>query len=224
MLKNNKKLKIIKKDLYEFVTAYFEEIRRCLELLDKESIEKIIEVIIDAYHTERTIYILGNGGAASTSSHLACDLGKGTLRRVYDKREKRLRVVSLTDNVALITAYSNDISYDNIFLQQLRNLVEAGDVVIGISGSGNSTNVLRALRYAKKIGAVTVGFSGFSTGGKLASIVDVSLIVKSNHYGPIEDVHHIVGHIISAAFANIKRSEAGLPGPQENKAVPFYTE
>ena len=207
--------------ILNFIDSYSQEVIKCIVLLDKNSIAKIIEVILVAYQTDKNIYILGNGGAASTSSHVAADLGKGTLARVYDKSEKRLHVISLTDNVALITAYANDLSYDDIFLQQLRNLVERNDVVIAISGSGNTKNVINAMLYSKKIGAKTIGLTGFNSGGKLAQIVDVSLIVKTNHYGPIEDVHMMIGHLVSACIANFKHSELGFGKARNNKAVPF---
>lgn len=211
-----------KNNIQAFIASYFDEIKKSIELLDIKAIEKIIKIITESYQDNKTIYILGNGGASSTSSHLACDLGKGTLRRVYDKKEKRLRVISLTDNVALITAYANDISFDNIFLQQLRNLVEKGDLVIGISGSGNTENVVRAMKYAKKVGAKTIGLAGFTTGGKLASVVDLPVVIQSNHYGPIEDIHHMLGHIIAGAIADIKRLEKSAgKSKKENKAVPF---
>jgi D-sedoheptulose 7-phosphate isomerase len=182
----------------------------------------MIEMIMEAYRNDKKIYILGNGGGASTASHLACDLGKGTLARVYDRNEKRLHVLSLTDNVALITAYANDISYDDIFLQQLRNLVEPQDIVIAISGSGNTRNVLSAVAYSKKIGAKTIGLTGFNEGGKLAQIVDIPLIVRTNHYGPLEDVHMMIGHLVSACIASIKHSETANGRTRKNKAVPFY--
>lgn len=207
-----------------FIDSYFQEVIKCIVLLEKQSIEQMIEIIMEAYRKDKKIYVLGNGGGASTASHIACDLGKGTLARVYDRQEKRLHVLSLTDNVALMTAYANDLSYDDIFLQQLRNLVERGDIVIGISGSGNTKNVLNAISYAKKVGAKTIGLTGFNEGGKLAQIADVSLIVKTSHYGPLEDVHMMIGHLVSAAVASAKHTESANGKTRKNKAVPFYLE
>ena len=221
MAKDSKSQAAVQELILHFIDSYFQEIIKCIVLLDKKSIAKIIEVIFVAYQTDKNIYILGNGGAASTSSHMAADLGKGTLARVYDKSEKRLHVISLTDNVALITAYANDLSYDDVFLQQLRNLLERDDVVIAISGSGNTKNVINAILYSKKIGAKTIGLTGFNSGGKLAQIVDVPLIVKTAHYGPIEDVHMMIGHLVSACIANFKHSELGFRKSRNNKAVPF---
>src|SRR3990167_10943578 len=188
----------------EFINGYISELTRCLNLLDKEKIELIIDVLVAAYKKDRKVFILGNGGAASTSSHMACDLGKGTLQRVYDNTERRFRVISLTDNVAIMTAFANDLSFDDIFVQQLRNLVETDDVVIALSGSGNSPNVVKAIEYAKSCGAKTIGILGFKTGGKLGNMVDYSIIVDSNHYGPIEDIQLILNHMIAAWIAKIK--------------------
>ena len=135
---------------------------------------------------------MGNGGSASTASHFACDLGKGT---VVNGR-KRLRVLSLNDNMAIITALSNDLNYDAVFKEQLINLVAPGDVVIAITASGNSPNILKAVEYARKRGAITVALTGFN-GGELASMTNDCIIVFSKDYGQIEDTHLVLGHMIS---------------------------
>src|SRR3989344_5706596 len=108
----------------KFIDSYILELTRSLHTLDKKKIELIIDALTDAYKKDRKVFILGNGGSAATASHMACDLGKGTLQRVYDNTERRFRVISLTDNVAIMTAFANDLSFDDIFVQQLRNLVE----------------------------------------------------------------------------------------------------
>lgn len=217
----NKKTNI-KLNPKEFIDGYISEITRCLNLLDKDKIELIIDVLVAAYKKDRKVFILGNGGAASTSSHMACDLGKGTLQRIYDNTERRFRVMSLTDNVALMTALANDLSFDDIFVQQLRNLVETDDVVIALTGSGNSPNVVKAVEYAKSCGAKTIGLLGFKTGGKLGKMVDYSIIVDSNHYGPIEDIQLTLNHMIAAWIAKVKNIHDGNENlTNENKAVPF---
>jgi len=203
----------------QIINSYFDEIRKNIESIDISSLNKVIDVIINAYIKNNNIYIFGNGGSASIASHLACDLSKGTLHRLYDNNEKRLRVVSLTDNMATITAYANDSSYNNIFVQQLQNLVKKNDVIIAISGSGNSINIIQAVKYSKKIGAKTIAFTGFKNGGKLAKIADYSLIVNSKHYGPIEDIHSMIGHLITAAIANYKNP---VKKTNKNKSTPFY--
>lgn len=195
------------KDIKEFSKNYFEELKKAVDKLDLEKIQKITEIIYDAYKNDKQIFILGNGGSASTASHFACDLGKGTLERFYDDKEKRFRVISLTDNIATITAFGNDLSFENIFSQQLSNLINKDDVVIGISGSGNSPNIIKAIQYAKKCGAKTIGFLGFKTGGKLAQLVDYEIIVQGEHYGRIEDIHLILGHLIANNLTELKKRE-----------------
>jgi D-sedoheptulose 7-phosphate isomerase len=205
-----------------FINDYLAEITNCLKELDTQKLELAIDMLMEAYKNDRKVFIFGNGGSASTASHMACDLGKGTLQRVYDHTERRLRVISLTDNVALMTAFANDVSFDDIFVQQLRNLVETDDLVIALSGSGNSKNVVKAIEYAKSCGAKTIGLLGFMTGGKLGGLVDCPVIVKSNHYGPIEDVQLILNHLIASWIAKIKNAQDGYTGKgKKNKAVPF---
>jgi D-sedoheptulose 7-phosphate isomerase len=138
------------------------------------------------------IFIIGNGGSASTASHMAVDLAKGTQVKGYPS----LRVISLTDNVGMITAWANDLAYEEVFTEQLKNLLSYKDVLIAISASGNSPNILSAVRYAKSRGAATVGFIGFG-GGKLKDLVDVDITVSSHNYGVVEDFHLTLNHIIS---------------------------
>lgn len=208
-------------DSEKFINDYLDEIRSCLQKLDIKKIELAIDLIIEAYKNDRKVFIFGNGGSASTASHMACDLGKGTLQRVYDYSEKRLKVISLTDNVALITAFGNDLSFDDIFVQQLRNLVETDDLVIALSGSGNSKNVIKAVKYARSCGAKTIGLLGFKTGGKLGEMVDCPIIVKSNQYGPIEDVQLILNHLMASWFSKIKNEKDGRNIKNKNRHVPF---
>jgi D-sedoheptulose 7-phosphate isomerase len=209
-------------DSKDFINGYILEVTRCLASLDKDAIQMAIDILVNTYKKDKKVFILGNGGSASTASHMACDLGKGTLQRIYDNTEKRLRVISLTDNVALMTALANDLSFEEVFVQQLRNLIEKDDIVIAISGSGNSVNVIKAVEYAKSCGAITIGFLGFKTGGKLGSIVDHAIIVDSNHYGPIEDIQVVLNHMIASWIAKTKNIYDGKGDIEnENKAVPF---
>jgi D-sedoheptulose 7-phosphate isomerase len=190
--------------LRKYIDFYIRNLKNCLERLDYEAVEKTVDTLMDAYRNNRQVFIIGNGGAASNASHMACDLGKGTLMREYDENEPRFRVVSLTDNVAIMTAFANDLSYEDIFVQQLRNLIEKDDVLIALSGSGNSINIIKAVEYAKKCQAKTIGFLGFKTGGKLAKIVDLAIIADSPFYGPSEDLQLILDHIITSWIAKIK--------------------
>lgn len=175
----------------ERIRKYISHLQEVLTQLNIEDVRESIDVIMDAYKNNKQIFVIGNGGSASTASHVACDLGKGT----SIPNKPRFKVISLTDNVATMTAWSNDVSYDDVFIEQLKNLVNTGDVVIGISASGNSENVIRAMKYAVEKECKTVGWSGFG-GGKLASICDVNVVVNSNQYGPVEDIHLILNHII----------------------------
>ena len=191
-------------DLKQFIENYQRELSRALQLLDIVQINKILEILLDAYHSRRKVFIMGNGGSASNASHFACDIGKGTLKRIYDRNEKRFKVYSLTDNVAQITAFANDLNYDDIFVQQLQNLVEKGDVVIALSGSGNSRNIIKALQYARHQQVKTIGILGFTNGGKAAKLVDFPIIIKSNKYGICEDIQLILNHIIISWMSLVK--------------------
>jgi D-sedoheptulose 7-phosphate isomerase len=177
----------------ERIQKYISHLQGVLERLSLADVRQSIDLVMDAYHADRQIFVIGNGGSASTASHIACDLGKGT--SIPGKR--RFRVISLTDNVATMTAWSNDACYEDVFVEQLKNLVRPLDLVIAISASGNSENVLRAVRYANEIGCKTVGWTGFG-GGKLAGLTDVSVVVDSGEYGPVEDAHHILNHVLHA--------------------------
>ncbi len=195
------------KKIKNYPQKYFQELKKSIVSLDFAKIQKAIEIIFEAYQNNKQVFILGNGGSASTASHFACDLGKGTLQNIYNMGEKRFRVISLTDNVATLLAYGNDLSFEDVFVQQLNNLINEGDVVIGISGSGNSANVIRAIEYAKKCGAKTIGFLGFKTGGKMGKLVDFEITVADNHYGRIEDIHLALCHLISDSLAILKKQE-----------------
>jgi D-sedoheptulose 7-phosphate isomerase len=186
------------------IDDYLFQLKQCLDRLDRKKIDQIISLLMKAYGNNRTIFILGNGGSAANASHMACDLGKGTLQKHYDEQEKRFKVISLTDNVALLTAYGNDLAYDDIFVQQLRNLVRKNDIVIVISASGNSPNCIKAITYARKMQAITIGLLGFTTGGTLAAMVDMPLIIPSNQYGICEDMHLVVNHLITTCISKIK--------------------
>jgi len=186
---------------------YLVQLKRAIDSADLSDFDNIISALLKAYKDNSQIFIMGNGGSASLASHFACDLSKGTLQNVHDDNEKRFRVISLTDNIALMTAYSNDLGYEHVFSQQLKNLVNEGDVVIGISASGNSKNVINAISLAKKSKAVSIGLLGFD-GGKLKEIVDLKLWVNKDNYGIVEDVHSSLQHMI--CFAVKERVRQGI--------------
>lgn len=190
----------------KFVKNYFEELKKTIDKVSVKDIKKVTDILYDCYEKDKQIFIIGNGGSASTASHFACDLGKGTIKNVYDEKEKRLRVISLTDNMPIITAIGNDLGYENIFSQQLRNLVNPKDVVVAITGSGNSENILKGIYTASKLEAISVGFTGFD-GGKLKKMVDYNIHVPSDNYGIIEDIHMALTHNISAYIKKINNSK-----------------
>lgn len=159
-----------------------------------ESVERVTGVILEAYANGGHVYVVGNGGSATNATHFACDLSKATIV----EGRARLRVTSLTDNVALLTAWANDTSYERVFSEQLQNLLNPGDVVIAISASGNSPNVVSAVRAARLMGAATIGLVGFS-GGKLLETVDAAVHVPSHDYGVVEDCHSVLEHAITVS-------------------------
>ena len=182
---------------------YFEELQRVARGLPHEPINRIAGELVRAHESGRIVYLFGNGGSASLASHLACDLGKGT---AYCNGGRRFRVVALTDNVATLTAWANDSGYEDVFAEQLRNVVEPRDVAFAISGSGNSRNVLNALQVAREAGATTVGVSGFQ-GGEMKSQCDICVVVPSDNMQIIEDLHLAVAHsIFRIVYSRMSRS------------------
>jgi D-sedoheptulose 7-phosphate isomerase len=180
----------------DFAKEYLSGLKDVLDRLPLKPIDEIIRVIEHARDEGRQIFVIGNGGSAATASHMMNDLCKGTLGHKGDAPWPRLRVIALTDNVSLMTAWANDTDYNHIFSEPLKNLAQRGDVLVAISASGNSPNIVAAVEAAKQIGVTVVGFAGF-TGGKLSKMADVSLVVPSDGYGPVEDVHMILDHIIT---------------------------
>lgn len=169
---------------------YLEEHQRVASAFSLEGVDRIADVLLKAHELGRTVFIFGNGGSAALASHLACDLGKGT---AYCNGGTRLRVMSLGDNLAMLTAWANDFSYEDVFAEQLRNFVQPGDIAFAISGSGSSKNVLNALRTAREAQATTVGITGFE-GGLMRDLCDVCAIVPSNDMQIIEDLHLVIAH------------------------------
>jgi len=176
------------------VQNYLKGLTGCLEEISRREaeIEKAADIIFAAYKKGKQVFIMGNGGSASTASH--CALGFAKQSAVAGK--PRLKAKSLADNVGLITAWGNDADYSSVFLEQMRDQLEPGDVVIGISASGNSLNVLRAVEYARGEGAITIALTGFG-GGKLKQLADESIALSSRDYGQVEDAHLALTHILS---------------------------
>ena len=174
----------------ELLADYGAGLKKALDSVSPEKFEEIVRLLESACNEGRQVFLMGNGGSGATASHIACDLNKG----VSFGKQKRFRVFCLNDNVATLTAYANDVSYEDIFVEPLKNFLRPGDLVVGISGSGNSPNVLKAITYANANGAHTIGFSGYS-GGKLAGMARTSLVVPVNDMQKAEDVHFILFHV-----------------------------
>ena len=174
---------------------YLSELKEVLDDFNLEQFKKIVNLILNAYENEKQIFTMGNGGSASTASHFACDLNKGCCTNL----EKKIKMICLNDNTPTLLAFANDVSYDVVFVEQLKNFFNPGDLVIGISGSGNSENVIKAIHHTKQNNGQTIGFSGFS-GGKLAQMVDVPFVAKVDDIQKVEDIHMILVHMIMQAI------------------------
>jgi len=174
-----------------YLVDYCTGLSKALENVPQDRFEEFVQLLETAYHEDRQVFFMGNGGSGSTASHIACDLNKG----VSFGRQKRFRVISLNDNAATLTAYANDVSYEDVFIEPLKNFLRPGDLVVGISGSGNSPNVLKAIGYANSCGAHTVGLCGFD-GGKLAGLVRTPVLAPVHDMQKAEDVHMILLHVV----------------------------
>ena len=179
---------------------YYKKLIKSIELLDFQSIDHAVNLIRAAWQDKKQIICFGNGGSALTAQHFINDWNKS----VFLASGKPFRGRCLTENMGLVTAYANDVCYQDIFIEQLKNILEPGDLVIGISGSGNSPNIIKAIEQAKLRGAKTIGLLGFTTGGKAKSLVDYEITVQNDHYGRIEDIHSIIQHIIISYFTKLK--------------------
>jgi D-sedoheptulose 7-phosphate isomerase len=182
-----------------FTEQYKQDLFDALNKIDLAKVEQAIAWMKDARAAGRTIFTCGNGGSASTASHFATDIVKGA----SFGRGTRFRIMALTDSLSTMTAYANDVSFDTVFVEQLKNFAQPGDVVLGISGSGNSPNVLRAIEYANSIGCKTISLTG-RDGGKLAPMAGLNIQVPVPHMGRIEDGHMIITHMIGYYFMEEK--------------------
>jgi len=174
---------------------YIDELRAVLDRLDHAMVDRFTEAIWRGYEQGRTLFIFGNGGSAALASHLATDMGKGTVAG----ERARLRVISLTDNVPLMTAWANDFGYENIFAEQLRGLAQRGDLAFAISGSGNSKNVVLGIEAAREAGATAMVLTGFD-GGRVKELCELCLVVPSNNMQHVEDAHLCAAHAIFTAI------------------------
>jgi D-sedoheptulose 7-phosphate isomerase len=184
----------------EYIQEYLDEIGQILQNLPQAEIARTIDILTQARTEGKRIFVMGNGGSAAMASHFVCDLGKGTVQ----EGKPRFKIMSLNDNVPLLTAYANDFGYETVFAEPLASLAEPGDVAMAISSSGNSSNVLRAMDLAREIGLTTIGITGFE-GGRLKAKVDVCVIVPADSQHPdgmqlAEDGQWVVLHAIFVAI------------------------
>ena len=179
----------------QFPQEYKLKLQNALETIDLKAVGQAIDILKQARDSNRHIFVCGNGGSASTASHFVTDMVKGA----SFERKARFRILALTDSMATITAYSNDVGYNCIFAEQLKNFAEPGDVLIAISGSGNSPNVVAAMEYANKAGCKTIALTG-RDGGKLGPLANLEIRVADQHMGRIEDGHLFVSHMICYYF------------------------
>jgi len=177
------------------IEAYIDKEIEVIRSLDKEAINTAMNLLVDTFEAEKNIYIFGNGGSAATASHYQNDFNKG----LSEWTEKKFRFICLNDNVPTVLAIANDIGYEEVYRFQLRGKLQQGDIVIGISGSGNSPNIINACQYAKEQGCQVIGITGFG-GGKLKELCDISLHAPVNSMQITEDIHMIFDHLIMAIF------------------------
>ena len=185
--------KFFTEDIEQFSKAYFDYLKKVFDKIDLTEINKFVELLLEARESGATIFFMGNGGSAATASHFANDLAFGT-----NDYKKPFKVMSITDNVSVLTALGNDYGYNEIFIRQLKIYGEKGDVVVGISASGNSQNVINAFEYASTAGIKTFALTAFD-GGKMRKIADQGLHIPTDkkEYGPSEDLHMILDHLVS---------------------------
>lgn len=186
------------------IDAYMEKLKGAIDRLSREEMSAFLELLLSAQERDACVFIMGNGGSASTAGHFVCDINKGLSYGM----KKRFRVISLADNQATMMAYANDVSYDDVFLEPLKNFLRPGDLVIGISGSGNSKNVLKAIEYANENGGVSVGLTGYN-GGRLRQIAHHSVNANIDDMQVSEDIHMIIVHIaMQLGYAELKGTSA----------------
>jgi D-sedoheptulose 7-phosphate isomerase len=179
----------------EHIDDYLARLHAATDALPRDKLTELGEILSRAYRNDKQVFTLGNGGSSSTASHMAADLAKNTI----GPNMPRFRITSLNENAAIVTALANDLGYENVFSEQLVNLIRAGDVLIVASASGNSPNVLNAMHFARQQSAEVVALLGFD-GGAAADIADIAIIVPSRDYGIVEDVHLVINHILVEHF------------------------
>lgn len=180
------------------ICQYTEKLKAALDGIDQTAVNQLMNLLLETRNAGKQIYIMGNGGSAATASHFVGDFNKG----LSLGKEKRFRFICLCDNTPVVMSLANDVAYEDIFVEQLKNFLSPGDVVIGISGSGNSENVIRAARYAKGKGNPVVAFTGYD-GGKLLPLADLCLHVNVDDMQIVEDVHMVFNHMMYSVLSHV---------------------
>ena len=196
------------------VQHYFNKVTETIANLDKQAVENLLEAFLECYNKENTIFIFGNGGSGATASHVAGDFVKG----VSYGLDKRFKFICLNDNASALSAISNDLSYEDVFVEQLKNFVKKDDLVVGLSGSGNSVNVVKAFEYAKSKNAKTVALCGFS-GGKIKQIADITVHVPIHDMEITEDLHLIIFHALKHMLTVRLKGESASMGKQYDERI-----
>lgn len=192
------------KDFKKDIEEYYSLEKKTIDALDKEELSKVLNCLLDAYHRGATVYVFGNGGSSATASHMVCDFNKGTCFEL----ERKFKFVCLNDNIPLLMALANDDSFENVFVYQLKDRLKKDDVVLAISGSGNSHNVLKAADYAKGVGSPIIAMTGYD-GGKLDRLADYHLHVPVDNMQITEDLHMGFDHMMMWILWHELMDEAG---------------
>lgn len=179
------------------ILAYFEKLKKTVDAIDVSDLNALMNELMDAKDAGKQIFIMGNGGSSATASHYVCDFNKG----ISLNQDKKFRLICLNDNIPSLMAYANDLSFEDVFVEQLKNYFQVGDVVIGISGSGNSKNVLKAIQYANEHGGITVGLTGYD-GGKLKQMVKCGVHIPVDDMQITEDLHMVLDHCMMKILCN----------------------
>jgi D-sedoheptulose 7-phosphate isomerase len=195
----------------DYIQEYIQDLHSTLDLVPNSRIEEFIEILKEARLNDRQVFVMGNGGSAATATHFVGDLGKNTRA----KGLPHFRVFGLVDNITSVTAYANDEGYENVFSHQIDGLIRENDVVVGISCSGNSMNVLNAIALANAQGAMTIGLTGFD-GGRLAAMVDLNIHVPSSRIEQVEDIHMMIEHVVVSALKETSRQMAAAIERSQN--------
>lgn len=195
---------------------YLHRLQQELEQIDQDALRRWSDLIFNAWEQNKFVFIIGNGGSGTTASHMAEDLGKSTLREedLHDESKSRLKVLSLTDNAGWLMAVGNDLSYDQIFVQQLMNYGQSGDLLVAISGSGNSPNILKAVDWAQRHGLTSFGLTGYD-GGRLKQLQQDGLHCALNDMGMVESIHLCLFHwVLNDVYARINREGRYAEAPR----------